>query len=362
MKEMENRQIQSIAGLKVIAVWLIFWWHSWLTNPPCDLGARCCEFFFVASGFFVFLSHQNTSGFCTWKASAEYIKKRLISIWPVHFLAFCLCLCSMPPADIFTKSTLIRGLINLTLIQSWSNAERTFFSFNGPSWFLSSLLFCYFLVPVLLRMIRRKRKILLLFPVVFLVRYAVEEIGFYYPNEYWIFSVHLSPVLRMMEFFLGMMTGAMWSNVCGHCDKWCKKQNSALIFGGFTVMEAAALYLTGTVWITRQNYWGRAKFVLWICAIVFLFAFDMGFLSRLLAFKPVRWFASIQFEFFMFHIPVINLVSRYMEPYGLSDKLLAASAFAIVVFLSKMYRFFLKKPAEVLMRKMLGQGWKWLIS
>lgn len=86
---MAHQKIQSIAGLKVIAIWLIFWWHSWLTNPPCDLGARCCEFFFVASGFLVFISHQNVSKPCTWKASADYVRKKLVSVWPIHFLAFC---------------------------------------------------------------------------------------------------------------------------------------------------------------------------------------------------------------------------------------------------------------------------------
>ncbi len=359
---MAHQKIQSIAGLKVIAIWLIFWWHSWLTNPPCDLGARCCEFFFVASGFLVFISHHNVSKPCTWKASADYVRKKLVSVWPIHFLAFCLCLCSMPLADIFTKDSLIKGLIHLLLLQSWSNSAATMFSFNGPSWFLSSLLFCYFSAPVLLRMIRRKRKILVLFPAVFLIRYAVEEIHFYYPNEYWVLSLHWSPVLRMMEFFLGMMVGSVWSDACCRVNRRCKNRAPVFSFWLFSIAEAAALYFTGMFLVTKQNFWGRAIFVLWFCAFIFIFAFDKGCLSRLLSLKPMGWFASVQFEFFIFHIPIINLVTRYLEPYIPSGKKLAAIAFATTLFLSQMYRLFLKNTVEKQMQSLLSKGWNWMIS
>lgn len=72
----QDSRIHSLSGLKVIAILLIFWWHSWLNNPPCDLGARCCEFFFVASGFLVYYSHKDTSS-CTWKASFNAVLRKL---------------------------------------------------------------------------------------------------------------------------------------------------------------------------------------------------------------------------------------------------------------------------------------------
>lgn len=45
------QRIGSLAGLKVIALLLLFWWHSPIPNPNVDIGARVCEFFFVVSGF-----------------------------------------------------------------------------------------------------------------------------------------------------------------------------------------------------------------------------------------------------------------------------------------------------------------------
>jgi len=41
------QRIGSLSGLKVIALILLFCWHSSIPNPHVDIGARACEFFFV---------------------------------------------------------------------------------------------------------------------------------------------------------------------------------------------------------------------------------------------------------------------------------------------------------------------------
>lgn len=44
------------------------------------------------------------------------------------------------------------------LLQSWSLNSQTFFSFNGTSRFLSSILFCYFISSFLLMIISSKKR------------------------------------------------------------------------------------------------------------------------------------------------------------------------------------------------------------
>lgn len=43
--KMENgaEKINSISGLKLIALMMIFWWHSDFQKPILDLGLRCHE-------------------------------------------------------------------------------------------------------------------------------------------------------------------------------------------------------------------------------------------------------------------------------------------------------------------------------
>ena len=43
-----NARIGSLMGLKVIAILLLFWWHSDIPNPVIDLDARTCVCFAVA--------------------------------------------------------------------------------------------------------------------------------------------------------------------------------------------------------------------------------------------------------------------------------------------------------------------------
>lgn len=51
-KNFAQQHLSSLGGIKVIAMLLLFWWHSSIPNPNVDLGARTCELLFVTSGFF----------------------------------------------------------------------------------------------------------------------------------------------------------------------------------------------------------------------------------------------------------------------------------------------------------------------
>lgn len=355
----QDSRIHSLSGLKVIAIWLIFWWHSWLNNPPCDLGARCCEFFFVASGFLVYYSHKDTSS-CTWKASFNAVLRKLTVMWPMHFLAFLICLLLLGREQIFSLSTLVCGILNLSLLQSWFNYEQVFFSFNGPSWFLSSLLFCYFMAPVLLRLIKKKKKAFVYFILAFAIRYTIEELEFYHPDTYMNLNIHVSPIIRLFEFFFGMLTACIWSMAMEFISKKLDSLNPHIIFAVASVCEAAVLFLTYYFMLTKQNAWGRHIFSLWFCVLIFFFAFDAGIISRLLSLKPLRWFAGIQFEFYIFHIPVLKLVSRYIEPHITTSAVLAGISFAIIILLSCLYKYVLKNPSESIMKKILEKCSKYI--
>ena len=96
-------------------------------------------------------------------------------MWPLHFIAFLICLSLMPISDIFTKKTVFEALINLSLLQSWSIDSSTFFYFNGTRWFLSSILFCYFLSPFLLKTVNTKKRAIISFIMVISLRILIEK-------------------------------------------------------------------------------------------------------------------------------------------------------------------------------------------
>lgn len=50
-KNFAQQHLSSFWGIKVIAMLLLFWWHSSIPIPNVDLGARTCELLFVTSVF-----------------------------------------------------------------------------------------------------------------------------------------------------------------------------------------------------------------------------------------------------------------------------------------------------------------------
>lgn len=68
-----SNRIQSFYGLKLIALFAIFWWHSGAPQPNVNLGARACEFFFVVSGFLVMHNSINKNIENTWSCLESFI-------------------------------------------------------------------------------------------------------------------------------------------------------------------------------------------------------------------------------------------------------------------------------------------------
>ena len=167
---MEKREHLAILDIiKICCAVLIYMRHS-ITMFGCTYGSSLVDglicattspimvCFFVVSGFLVSYNYSNKMVPATWNESCLYVKKKLSKMWSLHFVAFFICLSLMPISDIFSMRTAFEALINLFLLQSWSIDSRTFFSFNGTSWFLSSILFCYFLSPFLLKTANTRRR------------------------------------------------------------------------------------------------------------------------------------------------------------------------------------------------------------
>lgn len=94
-----NRQksINSIIGIKAIAMLLLFWWHSSIPRPTVDIGARTCEILFVVSGFLVGYNYFNRDVPATWKESIRYAAGKIIKFWPLHFATTIFVMLLNPP-------------------------------------------------------------------------------------------------------------------------------------------------------------------------------------------------------------------------------------------------------------------------
>ena len=181
-------------------------------------------------------------------------------------------------------------------------------SFNGVSWFLSALLFCYFLSPFLLKTIRRSRKyIILAFIAAFLIRNILNDLCWFYPKTFSWFNTYSFPPLRALEFYMGILTVPLYQFV----DAKVRKMDAKT---GVLIMTIAELvYILALEWFLFfvSNKVSHSLTPPVYLPLIILFACNTGLISKFLALKPFRLFGKIQFQFFIVHHFIIRIFLQY---------------------------------------------------
>lgn len=325
------QRIESLTGLKAVAMLLLFWHHSVLPLPEhVDIGARACEFMFLVSGFLVGYNNFYKEGTePTWNDSVQYVKKKVLKFWPLHMIALLMVLCKQllyKEVNLLSIKTIVALVADASLLQAWSPSSEIFFSFNGASWFLSALMFCYFMAPFLCTFMKNMRTACKMFVAILVIRCFVEYVE---QNTGGILGLnqHVSPVVRCMEFFMGMLLVPL--------IMWLKEHlpQSTMTTLGVTLLELLGLASIVVLSFRKNETWGRSKFVLMFCVFLVIFALDAGIISKFFSLKPFRMFSSIQFEFYILHQAVIiSFTDFYLNIFQTVGKVTAVTFVTIISF------------------------------
>lgn len=187
-----NERTKNFQGLRLLLLFGIVFMHAELTF--IGTGWLICTFFFILSGFFY--RHPDDIG--------KYIRKKLFKVFPFYWI--CLFL------TIFLREsvTLENDIWKYTfLLQSYlpsSSEERAFYRYLGPSWFLSSLLFCYILSPFIYKLMKKIPKQGYVLALGLLVTgMLMLRSSNLVPKEYGIWAFYISPFYRVLEYSLGLL-------------------------------------------------------------------------------------------------------------------------------------------------------------
>lgn len=204
-------RITSVSGIKAVALILVFVWHAGVLKAP-DLGARMCELFFVCSGVLEALNHHGKYSYSL-DETVSIVKSKLAKVYPLYFVTF---LMAALLGGVGLKEWTIAGnttaaVLNLLMMQTWfSNLQ---FSFNGVSWFVTDLMLCYLITPLLSWWIRQRetsadasvlRSYLVPFAVLFCIRVLL-QMGQY--KGVINISNHSFPLSRMLEYGMAFVAG-----------------------------------------------------------------------------------------------------------------------------------------------------------
>ena len=145
--------IKSLQGLRVIGMMFIFFFHlgfmkegdlSTIYNIFFYDGYFAVTFFFILSGLVTYKSLSKNKNSITLKASIDNTKKRIKRIYPLHIITLVLMLITSIQYGSSIKR-IILSIPNVLLLQSFIPLSSIYFGFNGVSWYISTLMFCYFM-------------------------------------------------------------------------------------------------------------------------------------------------------------------------------------------------------------------------
>lgn len=333
-------RIHSLTGLKAVAMLMIFWWHLPIPTLDFDIGAQMCQLLFICSGFLCGYSsvRKNTFQESLWKDSFVVCWKKLKAFWPLHTLFALICFVFLSDHT-FTYEKIFRLVLNLLLLQAWHPDSEIAFSFNGTSWFLSSLLFCFFLSPVLCKTIRRKTKfVVIALSITILIRVAIGYVCELFPITLSYFNTYTFPPIRALEFYMGILIVPIFLLI----NENLKRISNSIKTLVLTFIEL--LYYLSLVWflLNCSEKISYSLTALVYLPLIIIFACNEGMMSKILSLKPFRIFGTVQLQFFIIHQVIIKLLQHYNVIDQTNYILFSAVAFFITLIISCLF-YYLKK-------------------
>lgn len=305
-------KIYSITGLKVIVLLCIFIWHWQIVSSP-DLGARGCELMFICSGFCIAYNYYNKQMDGTIFEAFNFAKVRLKKFYVLYIITMLFALLWLHLYRNFglTLYNCVQFFFNVTLTQIFFGSS----TFNGASWFLTVLLFCYFCTPFILAIIKKcdKKKLGLLFLFLFLLllRLFLEYINLNLPPLFST-SLHTNPFIRLLEYFISCIAGTYFLLIKQRDIKINIKNNSFLLW---SIVEVFVVLLYVCLVIYGNSFLYRGFYSFLGLILVFVIAFQKGIVSSFLSNKLFLCFAKYELEFYLVHRVVIFYFENLSIPY-----------------------------------------------
>lgn len=279
--------IETLQSLRFIFMMMIFMSHfAYRDIGAFDAGGDCgVSFFFLLSGFVCSLGYGGKIENGTFHYG-RFLWKRFKKLYPLHLICLLFfLLVSHAPLD-------EKVWLNVLLLQSWIPDIDYYFACNSVSWFLSSLLFCYLVLPLLYRWISWRFTLLVM-------------LG--YVATYWMTPsdgvnaiLYVNPLVRMVDFYLGMLS----------CRLFVQRKTFASS-GQLEVVLLVILLMSLVVYpFVGEKFRNAPLYWMVLIPLILVFAQEKGPVSRWLNTKPMLFLGSLTMPVFLTHQMLIGILLR----------------------------------------------------
>lgn len=343
---------QRIIGLDLLRIFfaiLVFAFHSHvhfqcsygILNRFISMGAIAMTGFFLLSGYSLAFSNSNND-FSDLKKIISFYKKRLISIMPLYMFVHIVRMFVWNNEPILNR--ILMFPIQTLGIQSWFS---TLFghAHNGGSWFISCLLVCYFVFPlihILFSHLNKKLTMVFLLVLVFIMLWSPLVTIKLQTN-----SIYDNPFFRCVEFSIGMLLFFF--------NKQMKDYKIHNILVSWKVIILMVFVLIGGV--SLAVYAGLPKNYMlfnWIalpCFAMLILGLCNHSKPRLQSFGLIKYCSGLSFTFFLAQMLALWQVSAWIvDVIGYDNNIVRIVISFIVCF---MISFFLHEVVEIRLSKYL---------
>lgn len=203
----KRRKLESLNALRFIFFVFVFLSHYMIGQDRVlpHGGAFAVVFFYMLSGFSLSYGYGERIMELRY---GDFIKKRLLQLYPMHLLTHLL------RAIPFLFIPLLTGVIDvekissfilkLFFLETWVPNENIIFSYNSCAWYLSPLVFCYFIFPFIFKWIcKLSNKALCCAILGYLVVYGICIVLI--PADKQQVFIYAAPYFRFFDFALGII-------------------------------------------------------------------------------------------------------------------------------------------------------------
>ncbi|WP_289128334.1 acyltransferase, partial [uncultured Clostridium sp.] len=199
--------IYSLQGLRVLAMLAIFLFHASLLPN----GIFPVTFFFILSGFVLYLNYSPKINSTSILESFKWGINKIKRMYPIHIIALGISI--IVKWDWIVSQhfgeLIFKAIINITLMQGIVVIPEYSLTFNGASWYLSTLFICYLFIPFCIIKIRNINK----------NKLAITSIWFFEliiciilpkVSKWYIDILYISPFIRIMDIIMGMLLAKIY--------------------------------------------------------------------------------------------------------------------------------------------------------
>lgn len=344
----------------LVAITFLFHWNIHfgivysckILNKFINSGAIAMSGFFILSGFLLYYIYSNKN-FADFNYLKKFYLKRIIKIFPSSYL---IALLLFFLTEIFLHESTNWTIVLMQIIPLQAYFANLFGEgWNGGFWFVSVLIFLYFLFPYLSFLVKSIKNLLLLSVGVYILGIFPTIVNCYYPN----FSIYHLPYFRICEFMAGLIISKIVLN--------SKKTYKMALLYSFLVLT---IIFIAVGLLHSNNFFHHVKFssnymnydivllILFPALIFFLVKIKNNWFLKIVNNKIVSYLGTIAYSFFLTQMVTLFIVKNFIKVnnyFGMSGLEIISLSFLLNFILAiLLYEFFEKPVVKMLSEYLLN--------